>query len=128
MIATERQAQVRAALDAAEPSLDEPDGTVLDAGVVYRSGEPVIIRVRRRGRRYDISDDGGAVRLAGRPPGWLDQADHVVAVQGFNVNRGGVVFVPAVAGRDIAALAVRLADSSRAVYLTLLELDAAARP
>jgi hypothetical protein len=128
VIAADRQTQVRAALDASEPSLDEPDGTALDAGVAYRYGAPVIIRVRRRGRRYDISDDGEAVRLAGRPTGWLEQADRVVAAEGFNINREGVVFVPTVAGRDIAQLVVRLADASQAVYLSLLELDAAVGP
>jgi hypothetical protein len=128
VIAAERLALVRAELDAGGSSLDGPDGTVVDAGVAYRHGEPVLIRVRRRGRRYDITDDGGAVRLARRPPGWLERAEHVVSAEGFNVNRRGVVFVPAVAGRDIALLAVRLADTSRAVYLALLDLEVVVRP
>jgi hypothetical protein len=128
MIAAERLTAVRAALDAGGSPLDAPEGTVVDAGVVYRHGAPVIIRVRRRGRRYDISDDGGALRLAGRPPGWLERAERVVAAEGFNINRHGVVSVPAVAGRDIALLTVRLADASRGVYLALLDLEEAVRP
>jgi protein involved in polysaccharide export with SLBB domain len=110
--------------------LDQASGgsreVIVDSGLRYRSGDSVRIRVRQRGRRYDLADDGAAVSRAGRPHGWLDQVDRVVAVQGFNVNRSGVIFVPAVEGRDIAALTLRLADTSRAAYLTLLE--AAAEP
>jgi hypothetical protein len=40
----------------------------------------------------------------------------VVEREGPNVNRRGVGFVPAVEGRDIAALAARVADTSRAVH------------
>jgi hypothetical protein len=40
----------------------------------------------------------------------------------MNVNRRGVVFVPAVEGRDIDALARRLGETSRACYFALLEL------
>jgi len=128
VIAAGRLAHVRASLEVAEPSLEEPSGAIVDTAAAYRQDAPVVIRVRRRGRRYDISDDGGSVRLAGRPPGWLDRAERVVATEGFNINRRGVISVPAVAGRDIATLAVRLADTSRAVYLELLELQASARP
>jgi hypothetical protein len=46
----------------------------------------------------------------------------VVAEEGFNVNRAGVVFVPVVEGRDLALLVLRLADTSRAVFAELLEL------
>ena len=40
-----------------------------------------------------------------------------------HVNRRGVVFVPAVAGRDLASLAVRVAAASAALFAELLELD-----
>lgn len=96
---------------------------VLEFGLIYRLAEPVVVRVRRREHRYDLDDDGAAVALAGKRPGWLDVASAVVAREGFNVNRRGVVFVPAVEGRDIGDLARRLAETSRAVYLALLELD-----
>ncbi len=42
---------------------------------------------------------------------------------GFNVNRAGVVFVRAAEGRDLVALAVRLADTCQAVEAELLELE-----
>ncbi len=44
--------------------------------------------------------------------------------EGFNVNRRGVIFVPAGAGSDIATLVARLAVLSRTVHVALLELGA----
>ena len=43
--------------------------------------------------------------------------------EGMNVNRAGVVFVPAVErrDRDLAALALRLGESSRAVFAELID-------
>ncbi len=91
------------------------------SGLVFRPGLPVEVRVTKRGIRYDIDDRGLAVSLAGRPPGWLRLAEHVVADEGLNVNRRGVVFVPAVEGRDIAGLAQRMAATSLALHERLLE-------
>jgi hypothetical protein len=102
---------------------DQHDATV-DTGLYYRSGHPVLIQVRHRGRRYDLTDGGAAVELAGKRPGWLETAQRVVTVDGFNVNRRGVVSVPVVEGRDIDGLCARLGASSRRVYLAVLELDA----
>jgi len=97
---------------------------VVEPGPAYGDGEPVRIRIRKRGRRYDIDDDGVAWEKAGASGrSALEAADHVVALEGFNVNRSGVVFVPAVEGRDIDALAARIADCSLAVYSELLELS-----
>jgi hypothetical protein len=82
-----------------------------------------MVRVRKRGRRYDLDDEGRATRPAGKPAGWLEVCDRLMAEAGFNVNRRGVVFVSVVEGRDLASIALRLADSSVAVYSTLLELS-----
>jgi hypothetical protein len=102
---------------------DWTDGEItVDSGLRYATDDPVLVRIRRRGRRYDLTDDGVAVQRAGRPPGWHPVLDRTVAAVGLNVNRRGVVFVPAVAGRDIAALALRVAEASRAGYLALLDL------
>ena len=93
------------------------------SGLVYSDGEPVVVRVRRPGRRTDIDDDGAAVsraRAIGTTGQWLDVAQRVVAEDNLNVNRRGVVFVPAVEGRDIDALAARVARSSRALEAELL--------
>ena len=90
----------------------------------YADGETVRIRIRRRGHFYHLDDDGAAVgkaRALGATPDWLELANEVVAVEGFNVNRRGVVFVSVGRGRDIDALADRLGDTAYAVHTTLLE-------
>jgi hypothetical protein len=97
---------------------------VIEPGLSYDGTEPVRIHVRTRDRRIDLDDGGRAVEKAavgGR--GWLPVAERVVAAEGFNVNRRGVVFVPVVAGRDIEELARRLAATSVDVYSALLELE-----
>jgi hypothetical protein len=102
----------------------EPDGEVVfEAGIEYRAGEPIRIRVRKRGNFFHLDDGGAAAARAGRPRGWFELIDRLVANEGFNVNRRGVVFVSVGRGRDLAALAVRLAECSRAVYAELLELQ-----
>ena len=101
----------------------EPSERVVEPGPAYSDAEPVRIRIRKRGHRYDIDDHGAAWAKAGASGRTaLEAAEHVVAQEGFNVNRSGVVFVPAVEGRDIDALATRLAHCSLAVYSELLEL------
>jgi hypothetical protein len=100
---------------------------VIETGLFYDGIEPVRIHVRTRGRRIDLDEGGRAVEKAGPSGrGWLAVAERVVAVEGFNVNRRGVVFVPVVAGRDIDELARRLGATSVDVYSALLELEDAA--
>lgn len=120
-------AEIRAKLETQLGPVAGGGEVELDSGLVYRTRRPVLIRLARRGRRYDLSDDGTAVSLSGNPPGWLESVQRLVAAEGFNVNRGGVISVPAVEGRDIATLVSRLALTSRTAYLTLLELDASVR-
>jgi hypothetical protein len=96
---------------------------LFESGLVYADGEPVVVRVRQRGRRIDIDDDGAAVaraRAIGTTSRWLDVARRVAAEDNLNVNRRGVIFVPAVEGRDVDALAARVARSSRALEAELL--------
>jgi hypothetical protein len=121
-VADDRIDAVRAALDSIRKSWGQTAEATLDTGQSYVEGEPTRIFIRKRGRRYDLDDRGRAVELAGRPSGWLPVAERIVAEEGFNVNRAGVVFVPAVEGRDLALLALRLADTSHAVFAELLEL------
>lgn len=124
-VGDDRLSAFRAAFDAARASWGEEGAATLETGLDYRPGEPVLVSVRKRGRRWDFGDDGRAVQLAGEPGGWLETAERVVAEEGMNVSRAGVVFVPAVEGscRDLAALALRLGDSSHAVFAELLELE-----
>jgi hypothetical protein len=97
---------------------------VLDTGLAYTEGEPVLVSVRRRGRRYDLRDDGRALELAGRPAGWQEAAAAAVDTFDLNLTRSGVVFVPAVEGGiDRDWLARRVAEASLAVYDAVLELE-----
>jgi hypothetical protein len=102
---------------------EAPEEHIIDSGLSYTEDQPIRIRVRRRGHRYVIDDGGTAAELAGRPPGWLKVAERVVDEFWLNVNRRGVVFVPAVAGGvDRAWLVRRVAETSAALYAELLEL------
>ncbi len=98
---------------------------VIDAGIAYGDGEPVRVRVRKRERRCMIDDRGPAGEKAGRPSRWLEVANRIVKDEySLNVNRSGIVFVPAVeGGADRAELVTRVAECSAAVYDRLLDLD-----
>jgi hypothetical protein len=115
--------EMRQALEAARATWGERGEVRIDSGLAYGDGDPVRVLVRKRGHRYDLTDDGAAVRKAG-VRGWLPVAEAVVADYWMNVNRGGVVCVGAVEGRDLASLAARIAETSLAVYQELLEADA----
>ncbi len=108
--------KVAALLEAAA----ERDGIVRETGLTYTPGRPIRVSVRRRGDRYDLDDLGGAVAVAGRPPGWLQAAERAVEALGWNISRDGVVFVQAVEGRDIDALARRTGEASAAVLDAVL--------
>ena len=97
----------------------------IESGLSYREDEPVVVRLRKRGGRYDLDDEGRAVALAGKPQGWRERAVEVVDGEfSLNVSRGGAVFVPAVEGGvDLAWLAGRAAEASRALYQELLDLE-----
>jgi hypothetical protein len=114
-------------VDTALSSWGDLGEVTLDTGLDYGDGEPVRITLRKRGRRLVFSDEGRAVRKAGvSGRDWLEVAERTAALDGMNVNRMGAVFAPAVlsAGRDLAKLAQRLAETSLAVYKELLELGA----
>jgi hypothetical protein len=102
--------------------VEDREETVVETGVRYGDGEPVRVRVRRRGHRYTIDDDGAAVAKAGRPPGWLEVVRPIVEDDYWvNVNRRGVVFVPTVR-KAPPALVDRIAECSAAVYDRLVDL------
>jgi hypothetical protein len=121
-VTVDRLTSIEAVLAQAQEVWTEHGEIVVDTGLTYVEQEPVEIRIRKRYHRYDLDDGGKATRLGGKPPGWHPVADKVVAKEGFNVNRRGVVFVQAVEGRDLAALVRGLADSSVAVFAALLDL------
>jgi len=89
----------------------------------YADETAVSVRMRKRHRRYDIDDEGAAVRKA-RALGveeWEEVASEVVDAHDLNVNRRGVISVPTVEGADLAWLAFRVARCSYAVHSELLD-------
>jgi len=90
----------------------------------YADGEPVAVHIRKRGRRYEIDDQGAGVAKARwfGANDWETVASEVVAAHDLNMNRRGAVFVPAVdGGPDLAWLAFKVARCSYAVHAELLE-------
>ena len=101
----------------------ERDGIVRHTDLAYAPARPVRVALRRRGGRVEIDDAGGAVAMAGRPPGWREAAERAVAALGWNVTRGGVVFVQAGGSRDVDALVRGTAEASLAVRDAILALE-----
>jgi hypothetical protein len=104
---------------------DEHAELTLETGLAYTEDQPVRVVLRKRGRRYDLSDEGRAAQLARRPRGWRERAREVVELgYDLNVSRSGAVFVPAVeGGMDLSTLAGRVAAASLALYDGLLDLE-----
>jgi|HubBroStandDraft_6_1064221.scaffolds.fasta_scaffold416967_2 hypothetical protein len=98
--------------------------TVIDAGLEYRPGDPVRVRVVRRERRTSVTDDGAAISKAGRPPRWREAAHRLERELDVNFSHRGVVSLPVVAaGPGVEAIVARIAAASLAFYQELLELD-----
>lgn len=101
---------------------DRAEWTV-DSGLAWSDGEPVLVRVRRRGRNHDVDDMGEAVRRGGPAPGWQKVARRVVEDEWWlNVDRSGKVFVGCRRER-LDWIVGRVAGASLALYLALLELE-----
>jgi hypothetical protein len=92
-------------------------------GQAYRPGDPVTVTVTHRAQRTSVSDEGAAVRRAGKPAGWLTIAGRLERDLDVNITRQGVVWLPVVAaGPDEQAIVERIAAASLALYQELLEL------
>ena len=103
--------------------LGERGATTVDSGLSYLPGEPVTVLVRKRAIRCELSDEGRAIALSGRPPGWRAAAQRVVDEAALNLARDGRVFVAVNMGRDLDELAARLAATSADVYDAVLDLE-----
>jgi hypothetical protein len=89
----------------------------------YADESPITVHIRRRGRRYEIDDEGAAVRKA-RAFGveeWETIASEVVEAHDLTVNRRGVISMPAVAEADLAWLAFKVARCAYAAHYELLD-------
>jgi hypothetical protein len=95
---------------------------IRDMGRDYLPGSPVRVRVRVRGTNVYVDDLGGAVAVAGMPPGWLEAARRAVAELDWNVRRSGVVVMQAPRGRALEWIISRTAEASVAVCDAILQL------
>ncbi len=121
---------VAAVLDAGVPpdALDrirkgQATEVIRDTGLEYVSGKPIRVRLWVRRAQVDVDDMGGAVALAGTPPGWRQAAEAAVAELGWNMRRNGVVCMQAPRGRWLAWIIERTAQASAAVCEAVLQLD-----
>jgi hypothetical protein len=120
--ATDALEEVRAELG--DPRDWDGDARVIWSELQYVDGEPVAVSIRKRGRRYDLDDEGAAVAKARwyGAEDWQKIAQEVVEAHDLNVNRRGVVSVPAVdGGLDFAWLAFKVARCSHALHSELLD-------
>jgi hypothetical protein len=98
--------------------------TLLVAGLEYRPGDPVRVRVLRREHRTSVTDDGAAIEKAGRPPGWREVADRLAEEMVVNVGRHGIISLPVVpVGPCEEEIVRRIGAASLALYQELLELE-----
>jgi hypothetical protein len=108
------------------PTTAQADRTefTLVTGFEYQPGQPVRVRVVRRGARTQVSDDGGAFDAAGRPRAWRDAAWRVQRELEVNFSRSGAISLPVVrVGPSEDEVVRRIGKASRAFYQELLELS-----
>jgi hypothetical protein len=118
VIAVENGCATWAALRAAQPREE-----LIDTGLEYRPGEPVLLRAVHR-RHILVSDGGAALEKAGRVPGWRAVGDRIEVELCVNVGRNGAVFLPVVpAAPAYEAILRRVAEASLALYQDVLELE-----
>jgi hypothetical protein len=91
-------------------------------GREYVPGSPVRVRIRVRGTNVDVDDMGGAVAIAGTPPGWHQAAERAAGEFAWNMRRNGVVFMGAPRGRRLDWIIERTAEASVAVCDAILQL------
>ena len=101
---------------------------LIDTGLVYRPGEPVLVRVVRRQHRVSVTDDGAAIASAGPQHAWQAAAD-LVEKLGVNVSRRGVISLPVVpVGPCEQETVQRIGEASLCLYQAILEREEVACP
>lgn len=114
--------QAQAAAGGSQPDPPRVE-TTLDTGLEYRPGDPVKVRVVRRGQRTSVSDDGAAFARAGRPAAWREAAKRVERELVVNFSASGVISLPVVpVGPPEERVVERIGKASLAFYQELLEL------
>jgi hypothetical protein len=117
--------ELKQANEPAQGKLDPPRlEETIDTGVEYTPGDPVLVRLVRRGPRTWVSDDGSAFARAGRPQAWRDAAARVERELVVNFSRSAVISLPVVPlGPSEERVVQRIGEASRAFYQELLELE-----
>jgi hypothetical protein len=101
----------------------QPNEQIVDTGLEYRPGEPVLLRTVER-RHTLVTDDGAALEKAGARPGWRRIGDRLERELCVNVARNGAVFLPVVPrGPGHDAIVRRIAEASLALYQDVLDLE-----
>lgn len=93
---------------------------VVDTGLEYAPGDPVVVRVVRRDGRERVSDEGRAAAKAGASKVPEEIARRVERTFVVNVSRRGEISLPGVRFVD------RIGNASLALYHDLLELESPA--
>lgn len=100
---------------------------ILEPDMSYDGISSVRIHVEKRGSRFDVSDDGGAVAAAGVDPAGLVFPEEITVDRySVNVTRRGVVWLPGFARSSdqwLDRLPGLVARGSLALYDALLALD-----
>lgn len=118
-------ARDRMSLNLEHPGGEARSETVIDTGLEYRPGDPVRVRVVRRGHRISVTDDGAAIEKAGRPPRWREAADRLAEELVVNISQKGVISLPVVpVGPGEERIVRRIGEASLGLYQELLELEA----
>jgi hypothetical protein len=101
----------------------QPNVRIVDTGLEYRPGDPVVLRTVER-RHTLVTDEGAALEKAGRLPGWREIGDRLERELCVNVSRSGAVFLPVVAcGPGYDAIVRRIAEASLSLYQDVLDLE-----
>lgn len=109
---------------AAQSTLDglgDSEQADFDVGVRNSQGRPILIRIRRRGDRYRLDDQGASLHAARTPEIWFRLARSVAAETLTNTNRAGRLFFAGITRDQVWARACQLADASRTLEERLLE-------
>jgi hypothetical protein len=100
---------------------------ILETGLTYDGIAPVRVHVTKREGRYEFSDGGGAVAVAGVRPSRLRFDERIgLGEYEVNVSRSGVVSLPGFASSSpewLARLPELVAEGSVVLYEALLEID-----
>ena len=118
IVAVENGYRTWSDLKAAQPTV-----RIVDTGLEYRPGEPVLLRTVER-RHTLVTDDGVALEKAGRLPGWRaigDRLERELCVEHQPQRRLFLPVVPCGPGHD--AVVRRVAEAALTLYQDVLDLE-----